>query len=95
MSAGESIILFSNAGAGTSAAKPLLGGKYQVIYVGTGAGAADLYKVGPDGSTGVKVATQIVATTGLQVLDLPPGSYYGIVSGFTASYLAVTRIPGD
>lgn len=93
MSAGQCQIPFNNAAAATSTAFQLDGGKYAVEYVGTGAGTVDLKRVGPDGSTLIACGvTQIVATTGFQVVDLPPGSYKGVITGFTANYLAITRI---
>jgi hypothetical protein len=94
MSAAESFTLFSNAAAATSAKVSLQGGLYQLDYLGTGSGAFDLYRVGPDGSTGIKVLTQLSASGGINaVLYLPPGSYYGIAAGFSANYASLTRIP--
>lgn len=95
MGGGESFKLFNNVAAGTSSTVGIRGGKYDWAFSGSGSGTADLYMVGPDGSTGIKVATQITATTGHQVVDLAPGAYYSIVGTFTANYMTLTRIPGE
>jgi hypothetical protein len=93
MRAQEQVTLFNNAGNGTSSTVTLNGGLYAVAYKGTGAGTVDLYAVGPDGATGLKVITQIVATTGYATAYLGPGSYYAVISGFTANYLTLNRVP--
>lgn len=95
MRGGESFKLFNNAAAGTSSTVAIQGGKYDWAFVGTGSGTADLYMVGPDGSTGIKVATQITATTGHQVVDLAPGAYYAIIGTFSANYMTLTRLPEE
>lgn len=93
MAAGEAATPFVNAAAATSAGFPLVGGKYAIMYAGTGAGTVDLKLVGPDGTTLIACGvTQIVATTGYQAVSLPPGTYKGVISGFTANYLSVVRI---
>jgi hypothetical protein len=87
---------FVNAAPATSAAFELRGGTYQVSFTGTGAGTVDLKELGPDGVTFIACGlTQIVATSGFQNLDLPPGQYEVIVAGFTANYVTVCRIPKE
>jgi hypothetical protein len=73
----------------------LLGGRYALSYVGTGAGTVDLGILLPDNATyKTGVATQITATTGFQTgLDLPPGAYEIVITGFTANYVALVRVP--
>lgn len=92
----ESVKPFVNAAAATSAAFSLGGGRYAVTFNGTGAGTVDLKTLGPDGATYIACGlTQIVATTGYQVVELAPGLYEVIVGGFTANYVSITRIPGE
>jgi hypothetical protein len=93
MRAQEQVTLFNNTTNGTSATVTLEGGLYAVAYKGTGSGTVDLYVVGPDGSTGLKVITQITATTGYATAYLGPGSYYAVIATFTANYLALNRVP--
>lgn len=86
---------FVNAAAG-SATFELRGGKYACDFTGTGTGTVDLSRLGPDGTTYIACGlTQITATTGSQVLDLPPGQYKVTVATFTANYVTITRIPSD
>lgn len=93
MRAHENVVFVSN---GTNAGTlELRGGKYLLTWVGTGTGTVDFEIQGPDASTFIKVATQIVATTGQQVLDLPPGLYKVVIATFTAGYFQATRIPGE
>lgn len=94
MRSGEQAIFFSNAAAG-SVSRPILGGKYILQFNGTGTGTVDLFYTGSDGTTTVKAATQITATTGQQTLDLPPGTYKATIATFTANYLTLTRIPEE
>jgi len=91
----ESVVFASNAAAGTFGPFELKGGKYMLAYAGTGTGSVDLEMEGPDGTTYIAVATQITATTGHQVLDLPPGQYKCVIATFTANYASITRIPND
>lgn len=96
MRAQEGWVPFNNAAAGTVASKYLAGGKYAVIFSGTGTGTVDIKRLGPDGSTYLACGvTQITATAGYQVIDLPPGTYEAIIATFTANYLQVVRIPGE
>lgn len=84
---------FSNIGAVTTAAFQLKGGKYGFMTKSTGAGTIDLQMLGPDGSTWLAVATQITATAGYNTTDVPPGQFRVVISGFTANYVTVTRVP--
>jgi hypothetical protein len=71
MRAQESVKPFDNAAAG-SATFQLNGGRYAVVFKGTGTGTVDLLMLGPDGVTYVACSlTQITATTGYQVVELP------------------------
>ncbi len=95
MRAQESVKLFTNAVAGT-VLFTLQGGRYAVWFAGTGSGTVDISGLAPDGATYTAVGvTQITATAGYQVVDLPPGQYEAVVASFTANYLAITRIPGE
>jgi hypothetical protein len=94
MRAGEQAIFFNNAAAGSTTAY-ILGGKYLLVFAGTGTGTVDLFATALDGSQTAKVATQITATAGSQVLDLPPGTYKATIATFTANYLTLTRIPEE
>ncbi len=92
----ESAKPFVNAAAGTSASFVLQGGRYAFAFNGTGTGTVDLKGLGPDGTTFQAVGlTQITATTGYQVVELPPGTYQVIVATFTANYVSLTRVPSD
>lgn len=96
MRAQESARPFVNAAAGTSTAFILQGGRYAFAFNGTGTGTVDLRGVGPDGATAIAVGlTQITATAGYQVVELPPGSYTVVIATFTANYVSLTRIPGE
>jgi hypothetical protein len=90
----EAWVPFNNGANGTVTGGALRGGKYAVIFTGTG--TVDIKRLALDGTTyqacGV---TQITATAGYQVLDLPPGQYEAIIATFTANYLSVVRIPGE
>lgn len=91
----ESIKAFANAAAAT-VTFTLNGGRYSIAFNGTGAGTVDVSMLGPDGSTYQTVGvTQIVATTGHQIVELPPGSYRAVIAGFTANYLTLTRVPSE
>lgn len=86
-------VLYSNQAAGTLGPFTLRGGSYWIETNSTGAGTVDLKRLGPDGSTYTARITQIVATVGQQTISLPPGTYEWVVTGFTANYLEITRIP--
>ena len=87
--------LLSNAAAGTYQFR-LDGGRYAWNTKSSGTGTIDLKMIAADGSTAVAVATQISATSGFQTgLDLPPGQYEIVISGFTANNVALTRVPGE
>ncbi len=86
-------VVFSSIGAVTTATFQLRGGSYWIETKSTGAGTIDLQKLGPDGSTFTARITQITATAGQQTISLPPGTYRAVISGFTANYLEITRIP--
>lgn len=95
MRATESVAPFVNAAAGT-VKFGLTGGKYGIIYSGTGTGTVDVKVLSGDGVTYTPCGvTQITATTGYQAIDLPPGQYEAVIATFTANYLTITRIPGE
>jgi len=95
MHAQESVKPFVNAAAGTVAFE-LRGGRYSIDYVGTGTGTVDVKALGPDQSTLIPVGvTQITATTGHQVVELPPGLYSAVIATFTANFLTITRVPAE
>lgn len=94
MRAQEGVAPFVNAAPGTSAQFELRGGRYAFMFIGTGAGTVDLKALGPDGATLVPCGlTQITATVGYQVVDLPPGQYKVVIATFTANYVSITRVP--
>jgi hypothetical protein len=96
MHAQEAVRPFSNAANGTSAQFELRGGRYAFVFDGTGTGTVDLKILGPDGATFQPCGlTQIVATTGYQVVELPPGQYEVIIATFTANYVVIARIPAE
>jgi hypothetical protein len=85
----------SNVAAGTYSFN-LTGGIYHWNTKSTGAGTIDLKIYAYDGSTLTAVATQITATAGQQGgMYLPPGQYAIVISGFTANYVALSRVPLD
>lgn len=87
---------FTNAAAATSTAFALGGGRYAFAFNGTGSGTVDLKMLGPDGATYQACGlTQITATTGFQVVELPPGTYEVVIATFTANYVTIARIPGE
>ncbi len=86
------VVKFSNIGA-TTAAFTLRGGKYAVAANATGAGTMGLQILGADGSTFIPVFTAFAVVTGYAVIDLPPGSYNFLVSGFTAVFATICRVP--
>lgn len=95
MRANESIKPFVNAAAGTVLFE-LHGGRYAVSYAGTGTGTVDVKMLLPDQATFLACGvTQITATTGYQIVELPPGQYEAIIATFTANFLTITRIPGE
>lgn len=95
MRAQESVRPFNNAVPATVTFE-LKGGRYAIEYVGTGTGTVDVKGLGPDNSTFIPVGvTQITATTGYQIVELPPGQYEAIIATFTANYLTITRIPSE
>lgn len=95
MRANESVVPFSNAAAATVTFE-LIGGRYAITYKGTGTGTVDVAILGPDGTTYIACGvTQITATTGYQIIELPPGQYRAVIATFTANYLTLTRIPGE
>jgi hypothetical protein len=96
MRAQEAVRPFVNAAAATSAAFELKGGTYSIDFNGTGAGTVDVKRLGPDGSTFIACGvTQITAVTGSQTLDLPPGQYEVIITGFTANFVTICRVPKE
>lgn len=99
MRAAESILFtgvaLAGIAAGTTAAFHLKGGKYAITYNGTGTGTVDLKIVSPDQATLIPCMTQITAVTGYAVVDLPDGLYKLVIATFTASFVSITRIPGE
>lgn len=94
MRAQESQAPFVNAGAG-SVTFELLGGRYFFDYKGTGTGTVDLTMQAGDTTYNPCGLTQITATTGFQIIELPPGQYKVTIATFTANYCTITRIPSD
>lgn len=86
-------IVVSNVAAATGTPFALRGGSYWIETKSTGAGTIDLQKLGPDGTTYTARITQITATAGQQTISLPPGTYRTVISGFTANYVEIVRIP--
>jgi hypothetical protein len=81
----------TNVAAGTYTFTISRGGTYTLAYKGTGSGTVDLKVALPDRSTFLAVATQISAATGRQSgLQLEPGAYEFVISGFTANYVSLT-----
>lgn len=96
MRAQEAVKPFINAAPATSASFELRGGRYAVSFDGTGAGTVDVKMLGPDGATFIACGvTQIVATSGYQVVELAPGQYQVIVAGFTANFVTIARVPAE
>lgn len=95
MRAQESVKPFVNAAAGTALFE-LRGGRYAITFSGTGTGTVDVKGLAGDGVTYVAVGvTQITATAGYQVVELPPGQYEAVIATFTANYLTITRVPAE
>ncbi len=86
-------VSFSNIGTGNTAFFTLKGGKYAVVQKSTGAGTIDLTILSVDGVTTVKTITSMATVAGFANADLPPGQYRFEVSGFTANFLTVCRVP--
>lgn len=90
-------VSFSNISA-TTAAFSLLGGKYGVTIKGTiAAGSIALQIQMGDGTfADVSAATKISATgTTYAAEDLPAGSYQFALTGASATYITMSRIPND
>ena len=87
--------LASNSGpsAGTTPVVTGIGGKFmlQAISGGWGGGNAQLQEMGPDGSTWLNVGTAMTAN-GVQVLDLPPGSYRAVITTATGVWFWLVQI---
>jgi hypothetical protein len=83
---------FQNIGAST-AAFALKGGRYDIIATATGAGTMGLQMQAADGVTFVPVHTAFAAVTGFVTVDLPPGVYKFVISGFTAVFASICSIP--
>jgi hypothetical protein len=71
----------------------VLGGLYSFETVSTGTGTIQLEKIGADGSTLVPVGASVTTTGSYQTLYLPPGSYSVTITGFTANYASLVRVP--
>lgn len=82
----------TNAAANNYGAFLVTGGLYAVETLSAGAGSILLQRLGPDGVTWVTVVT-IVATSNFSTAQLPPGQYRWSISGFTANYASISRIP--
>jgi hypothetical protein len=71
----------------------LVGGRYAVLFIGTGTGSAGLSVLGPDGSSYIAItAATFSATNGFAVVDLPSGLYQVTISTFTNVNFSVTPI---
>ena len=85
---------FTNISAST-AAFPLIGGKYGVEAIATfGGGSVKLQKLAGDASTFISVgSTTDFSAAGHATVDLEPGQYRFTIATATAVYCAVTSIP--
>lgn len=72
------------ASAGTVGPVALVGGRYAVAIKATGTGTLAVNMIGPDDTTAIAVATSS-ASPWFANLDLPPGQYEIVVTGFTAA----------
>ena len=71
------------------------GGSYEVDVVGTfGGGSVTLDQQAKDGMTFIQVLTPFTAN-GIQLVDLPPGTYQLTITKAIAVYARISRIPGD
>lgn len=98
MRAQESVSIFSNAAAGTSAQFELKGGTYQLDIAATGSGGtAVLNQLGPDGVTFIPAVgtTAALTASGTQLYDLPPGQYKLTTTTLTAIFASITRVPKE
>lgn len=92
-----------NAAAGTYPVKPdgngdayLFGGEYQLQGLMTGSGTVDLKQLQAGGSTWVPIITQITSSPiAQQTVKLPPGRFEIVISGFTANFISLTRVPSS
>lgn len=85
---------FSNISA-TTAAFPLLGGKYGLDISATwSSGNAQVETLAIDGSTWLNVGSAVTAN-GTSTYDLPAGQYRIGISSATAVYAALTKIVED
>lgn len=94
----EAIVVCSNAAAGTYGPFDLKGGLYAIDYVGTGTGTVTLQRLGPDGTTylNITLTPAITASSGdPSPQNLPPGRYQVVIATLTASYMTITRVPGE
>lgn len=80
----QTVVVLSNAGA-TGNGVAWGGGKaLATILVGTGGATVALQALGPDGTTYVTVPSGSVATNTCLSVELPAGTYRGLVTGGTA-----------
>ena len=86
-------INFSNISA-TTANFTLRGGNYLVEIIAGSWGTVTLNRLAMDGSTWVACLTAFAAN-GIQLANLPPGTYQLAVSGATGVYAEIARIPGE
>jgi hypothetical protein len=94
MASTQTVTLCTNAAAGTfQASDALLGGTYELDYVGTGAGTVNAQVLGPNGVTWINVGTQITTTTAAQIIQISAGQFRIVITGFTASYCNLSRLP--
>lgn len=92
MATSSEAVQFTNIAA-TTAAFQLKGGKYAIMAAATGSGTMGLQMQLPDGTSFIAVHTAFAATTGLIVVDLPPGQYKFVIATFTAVFATICRIP--
>jgi hypothetical protein len=90
MSATQSFKL-TGLSASTTPIGPVLGGRYALVFAASGSGTAILNTLAADNATWVAVSSSITTTTSSQSLDLPPGQYQVVITGFTAASVSLTR----
>jgi|ERR1700688_2534238 len=73
---------------------PVAGGTYQLSTIAATYGTVNLQAMGADSSTLISLGSAITAD-GIATYTLAPGLYQLTVSGATALYAALTRVPSE
>ena len=67
-----------------------------LTFKGTGTGTVDMKQLAADGVTYIPCGlTQVTATTGFQIVEVPPGQYEVVIATFSANYVTLVRIPTE